>query len=66
MVKVNLKCQLKRNFVSQLTDQNFNIFVESHLILVTLNLWIFTGNTPVGYEGELQLSQFDLQQTYYR
>ena len=24
------------------------------------------GNTPVGYEGELQLSQFDLQETYYR
>ena len=26
----------------------------------------FEGNTPVGYEGELQLSQFDLQDTHYR
>ena len=26
----------------------------------------FSGSTPVGYEGELQLSQFDLQETYFR
>ena len=29
-------------------------------------IFIITGSTPVGYEGELQLSQFDLQETYFR
>ena len=24
------------------------------------------GSTPVDYEGELQLSQFDLKETYFR
>ena len=30
------------------------------------DMFLFEGNTPVGYEGELQLSQFDLQDTHYR
>ena len=34
----------------------FNNFFKSAIL----------GSTPVGYEGELQLSQFDLQETYFR
>ena len=51
-------------------------FWLNHNYTITLNmLYIITraltnkhilGSTPVGYEGELQLSQFDLQETYFR